>query len=97
MAGVQTFPGPSWSFREVSPNQYKQIGNAVPVALAIMGRRCVLASLGCIPIDRVGQVAPLQGEVTSRFKPQPYNSYTSNLMLAFLGQFHAKVIRRGMV
>lgn len=44
-------------------SQYKQIGNAVPVNLAYHIGRCVLASLGYIPItDDMEEAAPLELE-----------------------------------
>lgn len=49
-ARIQTFPD-DWSFSGSLANQYKQIGNAVPVNLGYHVGRCVLASLGYIPID----------------------------------------------
>lgn len=47
-ARIQTFPD-DWIFSGSLANQYKQIGNAVPVNLAYHVGRCVLASLGYIP------------------------------------------------
>lgn len=59
-ARIQTFPD-DWSFSGSLANQYKQIGNAVPVNLGYHVGRCVLASLGYIPIDEdMEQVAPLK-------------------------------------
>ena len=59
-ARLQTFPD-DWSFSGSLANQYKQIGNAVPVNLGYHVGRCVLASLGYIPIDEdMERVAPLK-------------------------------------
>ena len=59
-ARIQTFPD-DWSFSGSLANQYKQIGNAVPVNLGYHVGRCVLASLGSIPIDEdMERVAPLK-------------------------------------
>ena len=59
-ARIQTFPD-DWSFSGSLANQYKQIGNAVPVNLGYHVGRCVLASLGYIPIDEdMERVAPLK-------------------------------------
>ena len=59
-ARMQTFPD-DWSFSGSLANQYKQIGNAVPVNLGYHVGRCVLASLGYIPIDEdMERVAPLK-------------------------------------
>ena len=59
-ARIQTFPD-DWSFSGRLANQYKQIGNAVPVNLGYHVGRCVLASLGYIPIDEdMERVAPLK-------------------------------------
>lgn len=59
-ARIQTFPD-EWHFQGNISSQYKQIGNAVPVNLGFHVGRCVLASLGCIPIDDSMQVVePLQ-------------------------------------
>lgn len=49
-ARIQTFPD-TWEFSGSTANQYKQIGNAVPVNLGYHVARCVLTSLGYIPID----------------------------------------------
>ena len=49
-ARIQTFPD-DWEFFGSVGNQYKQIGNAVPVNLGYHIGRCVLASLGYIDID----------------------------------------------
>lgn len=49
-ARIQTFPD-TWEFSGSTANQYKQIGNAVPVNLGYHVARCVLASLGYIPVD----------------------------------------------
>lgn len=58
-ARIQTFPD-TWDFQGNVAAQYKQIGNAVPVNLGYHVGRCVLASLGCIPIDEsVEMVEPL--------------------------------------
>lgn len=43
-ARLQTFPD-SWEFTGSVPNQYKQIGNAVPVNLAYHVGRCLIAML----------------------------------------------------
>ena len=48
-ARIQTFPD-DWEFSGKMTAQYKQIGNAVPVNLGYHVGRCVLASLGCIPV-----------------------------------------------
>lgn len=59
-ARIQTFPD-DWSFSGSLANQYKQIRNAVPVNLGYHVGRCVLASLGYIPIDEdMERVAPLK-------------------------------------
>lgn len=59
-ARIQTFPD-DWSFSGSLANQYKQIGNAVPVNLGYHVGRCVLASLGYIPKDEdMERVAPLK-------------------------------------
>ena len=59
-ARIQTFPD-DWSFSGSLANQYKQIGNAMPVNLGYHVGRCVLASLGYIPIDEdMERVAPLK-------------------------------------
>lgn len=61
-ARIQTFPD-DWEFCGTMSRQYKQIGNAVPVNLGYHIGRCVLASLGYIPIDdTMERVDPL-GEV----------------------------------
>ncbi len=58
-ARIQTFPD-DWEFSGSMSNKYKQIGNAVPVNLGYHVGRCVLASLGCIPVDEgMEQVEPL--------------------------------------
>ena len=58
-ARIQKFPD-DWEFSGKTSSQYKQIGNAVPVNLGYHVGRCVLASLGCIPIsDDMEQVEPL--------------------------------------
>lgn len=58
-ARIQTFPD-DWEFSGSLANQYKQIGNAVPVNLGYHVGRCVLASLGCIPVgDDMEVVKPL--------------------------------------
>ncbi|MGV9196062.1 DNA (cytosine-5-)-methyltransferase [Arcanobacterium canis] len=49
-ARIQTFPD-SWEFAGSVANQYKQIGNAVPVNLGYHIGRCVLASLGYVERD----------------------------------------------
>ena len=49
-ARIQTFPD-NWEFSGSIGSQYKQIGNAVPVNLGFHVGRCVLASLGYIPIS----------------------------------------------
>lgn len=48
-ARIQTFPD-DWEFPGSVASQYKQIGNAVPVNLGYHIGRCVLASMGLIPI-----------------------------------------------
>lgn len=48
-ARIQTFPD-TWDFVGNTSSKYKQIGNAVPVNLGYHVGRCVLASLGYIPI-----------------------------------------------
>ena len=59
-ARIQTFPD-SWEFQGSMAAQYKQIGNAVPVNLGYHVGRCVLASLGCIPVDdSMERVEPLE-------------------------------------
>ena len=59
-ARIQTFPD-DWSFCGTVTAQYKQIGNAVPVNLGYHVGRCVLASLGCVPIDdSMERVEPLE-------------------------------------
>ncbi len=59
-ARIQTFPD-DWEFAGSTANKYKQIGNAVPVNLAYHVGRCVLASLGCIPVDdTMEEVKPLE-------------------------------------
>lgn len=58
-ARIQTFPD-SWEFKGGLSSQYKQIGNAVPVNLGYHVGRCVLASLGYIPVsDEMEQATPL--------------------------------------
>ena len=58
-ARIQTFPD-DWDFSGSLANQYKQIGNAVPVNLAYHVGRCVLASLGYIDVDdNMESVEPL--------------------------------------
>ncbi len=49
-ARIQTFPD-NWDFSGNLSSVYKQIGNAVPVNLGYHIGRCVLASLGYIPLD----------------------------------------------
>lgn len=49
-ARIQTFPD-DWEFAGSMAHQYRQIGNAVPVNLGYHVGRCVLASLGYIPVD----------------------------------------------
>lgn len=49
-ARIQTFPD-DWEFCGSMSHKYKQIGNAVPVNLGYHVARCVLASMGYIPID----------------------------------------------
>lgn len=49
-ARIQTFPD-DWEFSGKMTQQYKQIGNAVPVNLGYHIGRCVLASLGYIFFD----------------------------------------------
>lgn len=61
-ARIQTFPD-DWVFSGSLANQYKQIGNAVPVNLGYHVGRCVLASLGYIPVDEgMELVEPLMME-----------------------------------
>ena len=58
-ARIQTFPD-EWEFSGNMSSKYKQIGNAVPVNLGYHVGRCVLASLGYIPIDEnMEEAAPL--------------------------------------
>lgn len=58
-ARIQTFPD-EWEFLGNMSSKYKQIGNAVPVNLGYHVGRCVLASLGYIPIDEnMEEAAPL--------------------------------------
>lgn len=49
-ARIQTFPD-DWEFSGKMTQQYKQIGNAVPVNLGYHIGRCILASLGHIEFD----------------------------------------------
>lgn len=49
-ARIQTFPD-DWVFEGNMSSKYRQIGNAVPVNLGYHVGRCVLASLGRIPVD----------------------------------------------
>lgn len=49
-ARIQTFPD-DWVFSGKMSSKYKQIGNAVPVNLGYHIGRCVLASLGKIPVE----------------------------------------------
>ncbi len=49
-ARIQTFPD-EWDFIGSIAGKYKQIGNAVPVNLGYHIGRCVLASLGIVPVD----------------------------------------------
>lgn len=59
-ARIQTFPD-DWEFAGKLTSQYKQIGNAVPVNLGYHVGRCVLASLGCIPITSdMEEMAPIE-------------------------------------
>ena len=59
-ARIQTFPD-CWEFAGKMTSQYKQIGNAVPVNLGYHVGRCVLASLGFIPItDQMEELQPLK-------------------------------------
>ena len=59
-ARIQTFPD-DWEFSGKMTAQYKQIGNAVPVNLGYHVGRCVLASLGCIPVtEDMEQVEALE-------------------------------------
>ncbi len=58
-ARIQTFPD-DWEFAGNMTSKYKQIGNAVPVNLGYHVGRCVLASLGYIPIsDMMEEAKPL--------------------------------------
>ena len=58
-ARIQTFPD-NWEFEGSVQERYKQIGNAVPANLGYHVGRCVLASLGEIPIDEsMIEVEPL--------------------------------------
>lgn len=58
-ARIQTFPD-NWQFAGTMTSKYKQIGNAVPVNLGFHIGRCVLASLGYIPVtDDMEEVEPL--------------------------------------
>ena len=58
-ARIQTFPD-DWQFEGSLAEQYKQIGNAVPVNMGYHIGRCVLASLGYIAItDDMEQAEPL--------------------------------------
>lgn len=58
-ARIQTFPD-EWAFEGNMSSQYKQIGNAVPVNLGYHVGKCVMASLGHIPIsDDMEAVAPI--------------------------------------
>ncbi len=58
-ARIQTFPD-DWHFEGNMSSKYKQIGNAVPVNLGYHVGRCVLASLGYIPVDEtMDEVEPL--------------------------------------
>lgn len=56
---IRTFPDMR-EFSGSTANQYKQIGNAVPVNLGYHVTRCVLASLGCIPVDETMECAEPQ-------------------------------------
>ncbi|MDJ1122838.1 DNA (cytosine-5-)-methyltransferase [Olsenella sp. YH-ols2217] len=47
-ARIQTFPD-AWDFQGNLAQQYRQIGNAVPVNLGYHVARCVLAMLGAVP------------------------------------------------
>ncbi len=59
-ARIQTFPD-NWDFSGNLSSVYKQIGNAVPVNLGYHIGRCVLASLGYIPLDdEMDVVEPLR-------------------------------------
>lgn len=59
-ARIQTFPD-EWEFSGTISSQYKQIGNAVPVNLGYHVGRCVLASLGYIPVaDDMEEVQPVE-------------------------------------
>lgn len=58
-ARIQTFPD-EWEFTGTISDQYKQIGNAVPVNLGYYIGRCVLASLGYIQqSDEMEEVEPI--------------------------------------
>lgn len=58
-ARIQTFPD-EWEFTGGISDQYKQIGNAVPVNLGYHIGRCVLASLGYIErTEDMEQVCPI--------------------------------------
>ena len=54
-ARIQTFPD-EWEFEGSMASKYRQIGNAVPVNLGYHVGRCVLASMGYIPIDEKMEV-----------------------------------------
>ena len=59
-ARIQTFPD-EWEFSGKMTAKYRQIGNAVPVNLGYHVGRCVLASLGCIPVsDDMEEVQPIR-------------------------------------
>lgn len=63
-ARIQTFPD-TWEFKGNMSAQYKQIGNAVPVNLGYHVARCVLASLGVIPIaESMLEVEPIELSTT---------------------------------
>lgn len=63
-ARIQTFPD-TWEFKGNMSAQYKQIGNAVPVNLGYHVARCVLASLGVIPIaENMLEVEPIELSTT---------------------------------
>jgi DNA (cytosine-5)-methyltransferase 1 len=58
-ARIQTFPD-EWEFAGNMTSKYKQIGNALPVNVSYYVGRCVLASLGYIPItEDMEEVDPL--------------------------------------
>ena len=91
-ARIQTFPD-DWEFSGNVSAKYKQIGNAVPCNLGYHVGRCVLASLGCIPIDEgMEEVEPLQlGEIF--FRMVPYDACRTEK--PFVGVFAPALVQRG--